>query len=254
MRLDRADSAGEAAGGVTASGFRIHPAVASQVDQREKEVPQLPGKGSASAFRLANLFYLLPDLGGDAFFWIGPIETDSGGSFLQILGQKKRGKMNRDPVQGALAGRFFSFFQLMPPVEDLSGGSEPLLAKDVGVTVDQFFGQSLGDLAKIERPALFGQLGMENKVKEDVPQLLLQGVIVLLLDGLQQLVHLLQHHGSESLMGLFPVPGATLGAAQASHDLKQGTNFFHRMEIRKNRAFVESERDSRRKLSSLFVP
>jgi hypothetical protein len=56
------------------------------------------------------------------------------------------------------------------------------------------------------------------------------------------------------LMGLFPVPGATLGAAQASHDLKQGTNFFHRMEIRKNSAFVESERDSRRKLSSLSVP
>ena len=98
MRLDRADSAGEAAGGVTASGFRIHPAVASQVDQREKEVPELAGKGSTSAFRLANLFYLLPDLGGDAFLWIWPIETDSGGPFLQILGQEKRRKMKGDPV------------------------------------------------------------------------------------------------------------------------------------------------------------
>ena len=185
MGFNRTYSSGKAVGGVTASSLRIHPAVAGQVDQGKKEVPELAGKGSTSAFRLANLFYLLPDLGGDAFLWIGPIETDSGGPFLQILGQKKRGKMNRDPVQGALAGRFFSFFQLMPPVEDLSGGSEPLLAKDVGVTADQFFGQSLGDLAKIERPALFGQLGMENKVKEDVPQLLLQGVIVLLLDGLQ---------------------------------------------------------------------
>ena len=98
MRLDRADSAGEAVGGVTASSLRIHPTVAGQVDQREKEVPELSGKGSTSAFRLANLFYLLPDLGWDAFLWIWPIETDSGGPFLQILGQEKRGKMKGDPV------------------------------------------------------------------------------------------------------------------------------------------------------------
>ena len=73
----------------------------------------------------------------------------------------------------------------MPALKDLLGGNEPLFAKNVGMAADQFFGQSLGDQAKIERLALLGQLGMENKVKEDVPQLLLQGVIVLLLDGLQ---------------------------------------------------------------------
>ena len=142
----------------------------------------------------------------------------------------------------------------MPALKDLLGGNEPLFAKNVGMAADQFFGQSLGDQAKIEGTALLGQLGMENKVKKDVPKFLLQGVIVLLVDGLQQLVHLLQHHGSEGLVRLFSVPWTALGATKASHDLQQGTNFFHRMEIKKNRVFVESERDSRRKLSSLFVP
>ena len=108
----------------------------------------------------------------------------------------------------------------MPTLEDLLGGNEPLFAKNVGMAADQFFGQSLGDLAKIEGTALLGQLGMENKVKKDVPKFLLEGVIVLLVDGLQQLVHLIQHHGSEGLVRLFSVPWTALGATKASHDLQ----------------------------------
>lgn len=98
MRLDRADSAGEAVGGVTASSLRIHPAVAGQVDEGKKEVPELAGKGSTSALGFRNLTQLFPKLFRNTFFWIGPIEADPCGSFLQILGQEKRGKMKGDPV------------------------------------------------------------------------------------------------------------------------------------------------------------
>jgi hypothetical protein len=55
-------------------------------------------------------------------------------------------------------------------------------------------------------------------------------------------------------VGLLLVPRATTGSAEASYDLGKGADFFHSMDVRRRRSFVESERDSSRKSSSLFFP
>ena len=44
-------------------------------------------------------------------------------------------------------------------------------------------------------------------------------------------------------MGLFAVPGATAGTAEAGHDFGEGTDFAHPLGIRILGAFVESWRD-----------
>ncbi len=87
------NSAGEAPGGVSTGGLSVDSPMAGEVHEREKYVSQLSGEGGAATFCLANLFYLLPDLGWDAFFWVRPIKSDPCCAFLQILGKEKGGKM-----------------------------------------------------------------------------------------------------------------------------------------------------------------
>jgi hypothetical protein len=45
-------------------------------------------------------------------------------------------------------------------------------------------------------------------------------------------------------MGLFTVPRTTPGAAEPGHDFFERADFFHPLEIRERRAFVESLRDA----------
>jgi hypothetical protein len=180
--FDATDSSCETPGGVPTSGFSVDSPVAGEVHKGKKQVSQLSGKGRAATFRLANLFYFLPDLGWDAFFWVRPIKSDPCCAFLQILGKEKRGKMWGDTIEAALAGRLFGFFKLMPALEDLLGGGEALFSKNMGVAADQLFGELLGDFLEIEGAALLSQLGVKNNVEKDIAQLFLKGLIVFLID------------------------------------------------------------------------
>ena len=226
-------SAGEAPGGVSTGGFSVDSPVAGEVHKGKEQVSQLSGEGRAATFRLANLFYLLPDLGWDAFFWVRPIKSDPCCAFLQILGKEKRGKMKGDTIEAALAGRLFGFFKLMPALEDLLGGGEALFPKNMGVAADQLFGELLGDFLEIEGAALLSQLGVKNNVEKDIAQLFLKGFVVFLIDRFEQLVNFLEKHGAKSLVGLLLVPRATTGSAEASHDLGQGADFFHATDVRR---------------------
>jgi hypothetical protein len=55
-------------------------------------------------------------------------------------------------------------------------------------------------------------------------------------------------------MGLFPVPGAAFRSSEAGDNFFERANFFHPLEIRERRAFVESERDAVQKWGMIFVP
>jgi len=55
-------------------------------------------------------------------------------------------------------------------------------------------------------------------------------------------------------MGLFSVPRTAPRAAEPGHDFFERTNFFHPLEIRERRAFVESWRDADQKWGMIFVP
>ena len=46
--------------------------------------------------------------------------------------------MKGDTIEGALAGRLFGFFKLMPALEDLLGGGEALFPKTWGWRLTSF--------------------------------------------------------------------------------------------------------------------
>ena len=55
-------------------------------------------------------------------------------------------------------------------------------------------------------------------------------------------------------MSLFPIPRAAFRSSEAGYDFFERTNFFHPLEIRERRAFVESWRDADQKWGMIFVP
>ena len=226
-------SAGEAPGGVSTGGLSVDSPVAGEVHKGKEQVSQLSGEGGARAFCLCDLSELLPELCGNTPFRVGPVKANTGGPLLQILGKKKGGKMKGDTIEGALAGRLFGFFKLMPALEDLLSGGEALFSKNMGVAADQLFGELLGDFLEIEGAALLSQLGVKNNVEKDIAQLFLKGFVVFLIDRFEQLVNFLEKHGAKSLVGLLLVPRATTGSAEASHDLGQGADFFHATDVRR---------------------
>ncbi len=115
--------------------------MSGEVDQGKKEVSKFSGEGSSATFRLANLLYLLPDLGWDAFLWIRPIKSNPRCAFLEILGQKKGWKTHRNAIQCTLAGWFFLLLKLMPPVENLLSRDKSFFTKYVGVPTYEFLGE-----------------------------------------------------------------------------------------------------------------
>jgi hypothetical protein len=60
--------------------------MSGKINQGKKKVSKLSGEGRPATFCLANLLYLFPDLGWDAFLWVRPIKSDPRCTFLQILG------------------------------------------------------------------------------------------------------------------------------------------------------------------------
>jgi len=170
---------------------------------------------------------LFPEFGGNPFSRIGPIKARPGGAALQVLGIEQGREGTGNPIQATLPGRLFLLLELVPAAEDLGRVAEFFPAEDVGVAADELVGQFAGDGLEIEGPPLAGELGVEEDMEEDVAQLLLEGVVIALVDGLEELVDLLKDHGAEGAMRLLLVPRTTARAAQASHDPGEGLGFAH---------------------------
>ena len=124
----------------------------------------------------------------------------------------------------------------------------------MGVAAHQFFPKFPGHGFKIKSFPLLGQLGMKNDMEENIAELLAEGVVIPLINGLEEFVYLFQNHGSEGAVVLFPVPGAAFRAAQPGHDTGQGGDLSHSMELRARGASVESERDGMEIRSRMKFP
>ncbi len=172
-----------------------------------------------------------------------PVETGAGGAALKVLGIEQGRKGPRDSVEATFAGGLFLLLELVPAAEDLGRVAQLFPAKDMGVAADELFGQLPRHGLKIKGPALPGQLGVEENVQQDVSQFFFEGMVIALVDGFEKLVYLLQNHGPKRTVGLFPVPRAAPGPAQAGHDAGEGLGFTHRSGLRAPRRFVEPERD-----------
>ena len=88
------------------------------------------------AFGLGEFLEFFTEFGGDPLFWVWPIEADSGGPTLEVLGAEERGEVAGNSVKATAAGRFFLLFELMPAMEDLGRGDDFFFTKDVGVAAD----------------------------------------------------------------------------------------------------------------------
>ena len=89
------------------------------------------------------------------------------------------------------------------------------------VATDELVGDGAGGLLEVERLALAGQLAVEDDLQQQVAALLEHLVVVVGLDGVDQLVHLLDGVETDRFVILLAIPRATAGAAQARHDLNK---------------------------------
>ena len=72
-----------------------------------------------------------------------------------------------------------------------------------------------------EGPALLGDVGVEDDLQQQVAELAGELVVVLLVDGVGDLVGLLDRHRLDALVGLLAVPRAAAGGAQARDQLDE---------------------------------
>lgn len=241
--LHSSHSARKFPAGIPQGGLRVNFPVACQVHEGKEKVAELRGESRFGGTCPDQFADFLVNLRRDSPAGIRPIKACPGSTSLEVLGVKQCGKMAGDAVEAALAGGLFLLLELVPATEDLRGVSQLFPAKDVGMPADQFFRQFPGHSAEIEGFSFPGQLGVKKDVKEDIPQFFPEGMIIPLVDGLEELVYLLQNHGTERAMGLLPVPRASPRATQSCHDLGEVPGFAHPSPLRAARRFVEPERD-----------
>lgn len=86
------------------------------------------------------------------------------------------------------------------------------------MAADELGGQAGEDVGHGELARLFGQLGMEQHLEEEVAQLFRQTGGVRGVEDGQHLVGFLDEVGAQALVGLLPVPGAAVRRPQAGDD------------------------------------
>src|SRR4029079_1955302 len=105
------------------------------------------------------------------------------------------------------------------------GGLAVGIGKDVRVPPDQFGGDSLNHIGKLEGALLLSHTCVEDDLEQQVTQLVLQPRQITARDCVSNLVGLLKRVGSNCLKILLEVPGTTTpGGAQRRHDLDQAGN------------------------------
>jgi len=109
----------------------------------------------------------------------------------------------------------------LPVFQHLAGARDLAVAENVGVAEDQLLADVVGHIVQGEAAGLFLHAGVEDDLEQHVPKLFPQVLRVVLVDGLDRLVSLLQEIAADALMGLLGVPGAAAGRAQDADDILQ---------------------------------
>ena len=105
---------------------------------------------------------------------------------------------------------------LAPDAEDLVGTRGRLtVAEHVRVATDELVVEVAADIGKGELARVLGDLRVEQHLHEHVAELLAQVRGIAGLDGVDDLVGLLDHVLLDGGVGLLLVPGAAVGLAQA---------------------------------------
>ncbi len=100
------------------------------------------------------------------------------------------------------------------------------------------------DVGHREGSGVRRDLGVQHHLHEHVSELLAQVRLIAGLDAVQGLVSLLDHVLADALVGLFAIPRATIGLAQAPDRLNEGLHLLAR--VGKRRGVARDARQTRR--------
>jgi len=114
---------------------------------------------------------------------------------------------------GAVHAALFGL-KVLPVFQDLRSGVGFVLAKNVGMPANHLGVDALNDVADIESAGARGKLGMKYDLEQQVAHLLGKFVGVTRLQRIENFVGFLNEIGAESFVGLFAVPGATVGSEE----------------------------------------
>ena len=140
-------------------------------------------------------------------------------SFPPATGRQRVGHGLHRVRRGPLA--LLPALQHVPVGQDLLGGIRLHVPKDMGMAVHQLPGHAVHHICHGEAAPLRLDLGMEGHLHQHVAQLLAHAAGVVVVDGVQNLIGLLQEVPADGAVGLLPVPGATPGSPQQPHDLQK---------------------------------
>src|SRR3954469_11412438 len=205
-------------------GVDLHEA--PEVREREEEIAELvldlvlP----AAPHRLRKLRELLAHLGEDSLD-VRPIESDRRGLLGDALCPDESRKSDRHSADGAprrLALRLaFVGLDPLPVLHHLARPRDVHVAEDVRVPAGQLLGDAVAHGSEVELPFLAGDAGLEDDLEQQIAELLAMVGGVPRLDGLDDLVRLLEKIGRERPEGLLAVPRASSRIAELVHDVEE---------------------------------
>ena len=164
---------------------------------------------------------------------IVPVEADPARLGLQLERAGQRGQGDRHAGERALAGRLarrglFAFllfllcFDVFPKALDGLRVVRAAFAEHVRVPADEFGGDRLDDVAKIERVLLLRHAGVKYDLQQQVAKFFFKIGQIASRNGVGDLVRFFERVGCNRCEILFEIPRAAgLGRPQRRHDLKE---------------------------------
>ena len=144
-----------------------------------------------------------------------------------MQGGQAHGHIVQHPVLG-LSGPLRRLDVLPAQLLRRAGDLRILVREHMGMPPDQLLGHGVGHVVEGEQALFLGHPGMEDDLEQQVPKLALQFAHVAPLDGVGDLIGLLDRIGGDGLEGLLHVPRtAAVGVPQPDHDLLQPVDRAH---------------------------
>ena len=140
------------------------------------------------------------------------------------MGAQEGRQLPRDAVQKRRATRGVEplcLLDLLPIEENLLGGIGLDIAEHVGMAPDEFFGDRPEDVRDAEEGSLLGHARVEDDLEQHVAELFAELPGISFVYRLQDLVRLFDEVRFDALVGLLPIPGATVLASEPRHDPDQ---------------------------------
>ena len=100
----------------------------------------------------------------------------------------------------------------------MGGGIGFDVAEDVGVAANHFVVDFADNVVDGEAALFGGDLGVEEDLKEEVAEFFGEFGVVAGVEGVEDFVGFFDEIGAEGGVGLFSVPGAAAGSAEAGHE------------------------------------